>query len=490
MFDESGLQVGPTAGKSSLSEWKMRSGLIGRGRRDATALARLTLEATDPFYQLRQQAEAGDTNAQVRCGDKYLSSIPECLACSLYRLRGTTVKEMLNVEPCEHDDGDRSRFDEYGREAAVWYRKAADQGYAIAQHKLGACYRHGIGVPQNSAEAFEWWREAANQGYAEAQYALGRGSFWGDGAPHDYSEGVRWYRKAADQGHAGAQYALGRAFHEGTGVQQDYGEAAHWYRKAAEQPHRSEDSYDEAALYLGFLYLDGRGVPKDYVEAAKWLRQSIPSEFGIAELCLGQCYFYGRGVQRDYGEAARWLLKALQTDVAANGGETYDEIGYLLSFVWSRDEVAKQWRSIAEGEDGWQKYAEDAKWHRKQAGSSAAQPQRVPAHQFCLGLAYAYGLGLSRDYTEAAMWFRRAADAGETWAQFHLAVAHAKGRGVPQDYLQAHMWFNVAASRTIGDPQEYVSAAREEVARRMTPQQISEAQRLAREWKPTDTKDS
>ena len=58
-------------------------------------------------------------------------------------------------------------------EAARWYRLAADQGSATAQHDLGVMYHFGQGVPQNYAEAVRWYRLAADQGYADAQHGLG-----------------------------------------------------------------------------------------------------------------------------------------------------------------------------------------------------------------------------------------------------------------------------------------------------------------------------
>jgi TPR repeat protein len=46
-------------------------------------------------------------------------------------------------------------------EAAAWYRKAADQDYAIAQNNLGYLYRDGHGVPQSESEAAAWFEKAA-----------------------------------------------------------------------------------------------------------------------------------------------------------------------------------------------------------------------------------------------------------------------------------------------------------------------------------------
>ncbi len=62
---------------------------------------------------------------------------------------------------------------------------------------------------------------------------------------------------------------------------------------------------------------------------------------------------------------------------------------------------------------------------------------------------------------------------------------YGDGWGVPQDYVQAHMWYNLAASRLPpGKDRDLAAENRDIIAERMTPAQIAEAQRLAREWKP------
>ncbi len=68
--------------------------------------------------------------------------------------------------------------------------------------------------------------------------------------------------------------------------------------------------------------------------------------------------------------------------------------------------------------------------------------------------------------------------------QFNLGAMYAEGLGVPQDYAQAHMWFNLAASSPPGEDRDNAVKNRDILAKRMTPAQISEAQKLAREWKP------
>jgi TPR repeat protein len=104
---------------------------------------------------------------------------------------------------------------------------------------------------------------------------------------------------------------------------------------------------------------------------------------------------------------------------------------------------------------------------------------------------YDNGQGVLQDYVEAARWYRRAAEQGVATAQANLADMYAFGRGVPQDYVLAHMWFNLAASRYPAseiDARKKAIHNRDLVASKMTPAQIAEAQRLAREWKPKKEK--
>ena len=86
----------------------------------------------------------------------------------------------------------------------------------------------------------------------------------------------------------------------------------------------------------------------------------------------------------------------------------------------------------------------------------------------------------SRTTAEAVRLYRKAAEQGLVEAQYNLGVMYAEGQGVRQDFVQAHMWFDLAAAS--GD----LSARKnsEIIAAKMTPSQIAEAQRLAREWKP------
>jgi uncharacterized protein len=146
----------------------------------------------------------------------------------------------------------------------------------------------------------------------------------------------------------------------------------------------------------------------------------------------------------------------------------------------AQDNLGKMY---AEGQGVPQDYAEAVKWYRLAADQGNAQAQTN------LGVMYYEGQGVPQDYAEAAKWYRLAADQDNADGQYNLGIMYAKGRtgGLPPDFVKAHMWLNLAASRYLAWEKELRDDAiksRDFVASRMTPAQIAEAQKLAREWKP------
>ena len=59
-----------------------------------------------------------------------------------------------------------------------------------------------------------------------------------------------------------------------------------------------------------------------------------------------------------------------------------------------------------------------------------------------------------------------------------------KGQGVGENYIVAHKWLNLAASSARRGTREYYLRLRQAVAGKMSVAQITEAQRLARDWYP------
>ncbi len=132
----------------------------------------------------------------------------------------------------------------------------------------GDRHYYGQGVRKNLALALRAYRKAADQGHAAAQNRLGWMYEKGEGTEADYAEAVTWYHRAAEQGHINAMNDLGYMHRQGWGVPQSYSEALRWFRKAAEK-------YDSYAEYnMGQMYENGWGVEKDLDEAIRWFRRS------------------------------------------------------------------------------------------------------------------------------------------------------------------------------------------------------------------------
>jgi TPR repeat protein len=127
------------------------------------------------------------------------------------------------------------------------------------------------------------------------------------------------------------------------------------------------------------------------------------------------------------------------------------------------------------GEGVPQSYPNAVFWYRHAAWQGDASAQ------LGLGVLCYNGQGTLQSYTEALTWFRQAADQGSVQAQINLGAMYANGQGAPQDYIQAHMWLSLAAAKS----ETRAVELRNTVAAKMTAAQIAEAQKLAREWKPT-----
>ena len=121
-----------------------------------------------------------------------------------------------------------------------------------------------------------------------------------------------------------------------------------------------------------------------------------------------------------------------------------------------------------------QDFAEAAKWYRLAAdqGYSLAQNN--------LGILYEEGRGVPQDLAEAVKWHRLAADQNNAFAQNRLGALYENGRGVPKDNVRAHMWFNLSGAQG----HQAAVKNRDKLTASMDREQVAEAQKLAREWKP------
>jgi TPR repeat protein len=142
--------------------------------------------------------------------------------------------------------------------------------------------------------------------------------------------------------------------------------------------------------------------------------------------------------------------------------------GIVLGLVGAGPTHAAEVRTVAVG-------ATDL-FHAAEQGDPRAQTQ--------VGFMYETGRGLPQDYMSATYWYRRAAEQGYSRAQYLLGLMYDKGQGVGSNYIVAHKWLNLAASAADRGDREHFLRLRNALARKMTVAEVTEAQRLARDWRP------
>jgi uncharacterized protein len=115
-----------------------------------------------------------------------------------------------------------------------------------------------------------------------------------------------------------------------------------------------------------------------------------------------------------------------------------------------------------------QDFSQAARWYRLAAEHGHALAQ-------CnLGVLYEDGLGVLQNDEEASHWYRLSAEHGNAGGQNNLGRIYEEGRGVPRDFREAVIWYQKAAAQ--GNTQAQgnltrVSAGASEQRHEMLPQQ-------------------
>jgi TPR repeat protein len=138
------------------------------------------------------------------------------------------------------------------KEAANWYRLAAEKNHAEAQFALSNAYAIGRGVPVDPARSLTWLERAGQNGHVQAMLALAGLYESGLGAAgSDPAQAAEWTRRAAEAGSVDALNLMAQRLESGIGVEKNEAQAELWYRRAAAR------GQPAAQLWLGFRSGDG-----------------------------------------------------------------------------------------------------------------------------------------------------------------------------------------------------------------------------------------
>jgi formylglycine-generating enzyme required for sulfatase activity/TPR repeat protein len=400
----------------------------------------------------------------------------------------------LLMTKLDHDKAKIKSEDAYcsgyisGPEDVAGCESAARNGDAEAQFTLALAYSTGNVIPKNSRTAAKWLKMAANQDISGAQQFLGSVYYHGNGVEKDYRTALKWLKKGIrKEADADTFSTIGLIYVEGGGgVERSYTNAKPWFLKAAKLGNVG------AQAMLGIQFYEGRGVYQDYSEAYFWLSlaasQSDKEEFvtyrrkAAAYLTLQKiqdinkhvkiAYAQQRLLNRGYyggpidGVVGRTTTQAVQDLQLFKGlpitgsltGETMSEL----------EQSATQGASSLKGV-----WASRIKNLRKAEKGDKDSQYSVASY-----LEY-YARRYAKSYETAIKWYRKAADQGHFRALLRLAKLHVSGTGVPTDSVKAYYFLSLAilVSGKSGWYAKDALAKRNELKKRMTPAQISEAER-------------
>lgn len=312
------LITGCGDGQQSDLATKMKAPMGGQSTIPATTAEPDPRQARqNKLNEVLKKAEAGDVLAMVELGKAY----------DLGRNWGKTIQFYY------FDFGENDPLLD-SEKAVPWYGKAAEQGSAEAQGRLGRLFFEGSGVRQDFGKALELFQKAAAQDDAIAQFGLGMMYGKGEGISKDENKFQEWTQKAAAQGLPDAQNIVAAWYSEGYfGFPKDAVKAVDWLQKAASQGHAL------AQLSLGQAYRDGKGVPKDAVKAIEWYGKSAAQGFAVSQFALGSEYFNGKGSLEDNVLAYAWLNLA-----SSKGDETAAKWRDLVVKYMTPNEIAEAQR--------------------------------------------------------------------------------------------------------------------------------------------------
>jgi len=186
-------------------------------------------------------------------------------------------------------------------------RLAAQAGDPSAEFTVASRLGEGRGVPQDIEEAARWYQRSAQQGFALSQYRLGTYYERGLGVPRDVGRAQAWYQRAAEQGNVKAMHNLAVILAGRDSGGPDYTRAAQWFQKAAE--HGLRDSL----FNLAILHESGLGVEQDFQKAYKYLALAAQSgdQQAVKRLQQVRSRLSAPDAQRIDDEVARWRSRPM-----------------------------------------------------------------------------------------------------------------------------------------------------------------------------------
>lgn len=372
-------------------------------------------------------------------------------------------------------------------EAVVWLEKSVLLGFGPAQQYLGEqlsepLIADNISNPSYNEfdlyrQAAAWYAQRANAGDTDAQYGFAQMLRNPELPNYNPETAMRWMKAAAKQDHGFACWRLGEWLLDDRDPQHNTEQGIYWLSRAAKlgKSHACQRLGDLYLLgHMGGRYASTKGekisqlVVPNKKAAVAWYERQIELERERGSFMgtprLARLYLSEDHLDQDLARAERLLLHA------ADGGDLDSQ--RLLASEYASGKRLKRNPTAALH---WLKMAE-------QNGSSSKLQD-----QFQLGCFYEHDSDDAPKYSEAIIWYRKAADHGHYRSLKSLGSLYESGCGVLVDYVQAYKWYGLSVAASYGKAglREFHAAAiktRDLLAEKMTSSQRAQARLLASKW--------
>lgn len=247
------------------------------------------------------------------------------------------------------------------------------------------------------------------------------------------NDSIRTILKQAEQGDAIAQTEVGAWYYSGKNdMVQNYAVALQWWAKAAQQGNVN------AIANMGLCYQYGRGIEKDSVRATQLYLRAI--EKGNKRLLPERRVYAQKGDNFNCILLGLCHQKGIGTDKNLSEAMKYYEMAAKQSSIDGQRELGLCLLNA-------KKNSQAAQWFKMAADHNDV----VSAYYY--GKMLKDGQGVLQDKQQTVIYWLKAAEQGFAQAQCDLGSLYQQGDGVSKDAKQAVCWFTKAAVQGVARAQ-------------------------------------
>jgi TPR repeat protein len=304
-----------------------------------------------------------------------------------------------------------------------------------AQYTLGMMYAEGQGVRDGKNSELKWYK-AKEYSDKINKYNL---------AKNNVGQALQDLKSDAEKGVVEAQFILATMYANGRGVPQDNKKAFTWFYRVAK---------DKANVFNAFM-LSNNSMHLNVPQELKFLTNDAESGIAIAQWKLGLEYAKGQVLPQDNEQAFKWYL------LAAKQGQSDAQYSLGVMYVKGLGVLASEQEAM--------------KWFRLYLGQTIIKLGQTNIE----GQDNIYSLA-KRNVLAALDILFDDANNGMVTAQSYLGDMYRDGIGVSRNYIFAYMWYNLSYNQGNDSALQQITSLKN----KMTLDGIQQAQKLLKAWKP------